>query len=84
MNRVNEDVEKTASDTQFGDLKRVVMPSILWNTRSTFQRAVNDALGDHLANFVWVYIDNILIFSKNVEENCQRLDLVHKLLQVGK
>ena len=76
----DEDVEKTAFNTQFWAFEWVVMPSSLGNVPSTFQRVVNDVLPDHLGIFVWVYIDDILVFTKIAEEHQQHLDLVHELL----
>ena len=64
----DEDVEKTPSNTQFDTFEWVVMPFGLCNAPSTFQRVVNDVLRDHLGIFVWVYIDNILVLSKDAEE----------------
>ena len=40
-----------------------------------------DVLPDHLGIFVWVYIDDILVFSKDAEEHQRHLDLVHELLR---
>ena len=40
----NEDIEKTAFNTQFGAFEWVVMPFGLCDTPSTFQRVVNDVL----------------------------------------
>ena len=77
----DQDIEKTAFSTQFAAFEWVVMPFGLCNAPSTFQRVVNDVLRDYLAIFVWVYIDDILIFSKNAEEHQQHLDLVHEFLQ---
>ena len=56
------------------------MPFGLCNAPSTFQRAVNDVLRDHLGIFVWAYIDDILVFSKDADEHQRHLDLVHELL----
>ena len=44
----DEDVEKTAFNTQFGDFEGVVMPFGLCNVPATFQRVVNDVLRDPL------------------------------------
>ena len=76
----DKDVKKTAFNTQFGALEWVVMPFGLCNAPSTFQRVVNDVLRDHLGIFVWVYIDDILIFSKDADDHQQHLDLLHELL----
>ena len=77
----DEDVEKTASNTQLGAFECVVMTFGLCNAPSMFQRVVNDVLRDHLGIFVWVYIDDILVFSKDAEEHQSHLALVHELLR---
>ena len=76
----DEDVEKTAFNTQFGAFEWVVKPFGLCNAPPTFQRVVNDVLRDHLEIYVWVYIDNILVFWKDADELQRHLDLVHELL----
>ena len=48
---------------------------------STFQRIVNDVLPDHLGIFVWVYIDDIVVFLKDTDEHHQNLDSVHDVLR---
>ena len=77
----DKDDGKTAFNTQYGAFKWVVMPFGLCNAPSTFQRVVNDVLRDHLGIFVLVYTDNILVFSKDAEEQDRHLDLVHELLR---
>ena len=77
----DKDIKKTAFNTQFGAFEWVVVPFGLCNAPSTFQLVVNDILRDHLGIFVWVYIDDILIFSKNAQEHQRHLDLIHELLQ---
>ena len=53
----------------------------LCNVPSTFQRIVNDVLPDHLGIFVWVYIDDIVVFSKDTDEHQRNIDLVHDVLR---
>ena len=77
----DEDVEKTAFNTQFGAFEWGFMPFGLCNAPLTFQHVVNDVLRDHLGIFVLVYINEILYFSKDAEEYKRNLDLVHELLR---
>ena len=77
----DKDIEKTAFNTQLGAFEWVVMPFGLCNAPSTLQRVVNDVLRDHLGIFVWVYIDDILVFSKDADEHQRHLHLVHQLLR---
>ena len=77
----DEDMEKTAFNTQFGVFEWVVMPFGLCNASLTFQCVVNDVLRDHLEIFVWVYINDIPGFSKDAEEHQRHLNLVHELLR---
>lgn len=73
-----EDIPKTAVITPFGLFEYTVMPFGLRNASQTFQKYVNGVFVD--LNFVFVYIDDILVASSNVEEHeahlrivCQRL-----------
>ena len=82
QNRIHdEDVEKTAFNTQLGAFEWVVMPLGLCKAPSTFQHVVNDVLRDQLGILVRLYINNTLLFSKIAEEHQQPLDLVQRLLQ---
>lgn len=45
------------------------MPFGLTNALSVFQALVNDVLRDRLNQFVFIYPDDILIFSKSQEEH---------------
>jgi len=69
---------KTAFRTRRGHFEYLVMPFGLTNAPATFQTMINEVLRDFLDIFVVVYLDDILIFSKTLEENKQH---VHQVLQ---
>ncbi|GBG60272.1 hypothetical protein CBR_g4225 [Chara braunii] len=79
-----EDQHKTAFQTRYGLYEFVVMPFGLCNAPSTFQHAMNRIFHDYLDKFVIVYLDDILIFSKTVEEHVAHLDKVLRLLRQHK
>ena len=74
-----EDVEKTAIITPFGLFEFTHMPFGLRNATQTFQRFINGALAG--LDFVVVYIDDILVFSRTVEEHRAHLRAVFERLK---
>ncbi|GBG86011.1 hypothetical protein CBR_g40824 [Chara braunii] len=79
-----EDQHKTAFQTTYGLYQFVVMPFGLCNSPGTFQHTMNRIFHDHLDKFVVVYLDDILIFSKSVEEHAQHVETVLSLLRQHK
>jgi len=50
----------------------------LKNAPATFQRLINDTLREYLDDFVITYLDDILIYSDDLEMHCRH---VHKVLR---
>ena len=67
---------KKAFNTPSGHYEYLVMPFGLTNAPAVFQTLVNDVLRDFLDHFVFVYLDDILIFSPNTEVHTQHVRLV--------
>lgn len=75
--RIREgDKWKTAFNTHLGHFEYLVMPFGLTNAPAVFQAFVNDVLRDFLDHFVFVYLDDILIFSRSVSEHERHVRLV--------
>ena len=78
----DEDVEKTAFTTPFGHHEFKVLSFGLTNAPGTFQSIMNRIFGRHLDDFMLVYLDDNLVFSKNVEDHL--LDILRKHKRLAK
>jgi hypothetical protein len=72
----DDDVHKTAFRTHFGLLEWVAMPFGRCNVPTTFQRIMNDILRDFLHKFVTVYLDDVCVYIRALEEHLENLRLV--------
>lgn len=80
--RIQEsDVPKTAFNTRYGKFEWRVLPFGLCNAPPSFQARMNDVLGDYIDKFCLVYLDDICIFSRTLEEHKTHLRLILQRLQ---
>nr|GEZ88943.1 putative reverse transcriptase domain-containing protein [Tanacetum cinerariifolium] len=76
-----EDIPKTAFRTRYGHYESQVMPFGLTNASAIFMDLMNRVCKPYLDKFVIVFIDDILIYSKNKKEHEERLTLILELLK---
>nr|GEZ71747.1 putative reverse transcriptase domain-containing protein [Tanacetum cinerariifolium] len=76
-----EDISKTAFKTRYGHYEFQDMSFGLTNTPAVFMDLMNRVCKPYLDKFIIVFIDDILIYSKNKQEHEEHLKLILKLLK---
>jgi hypothetical protein len=83
--RIKEgDIPKIAFRTRFGHYEFVVVPFGLKNVPAVFMSLMNDVFWKYLDRFVQVFLDDILIYSKNEREHKEHLRVVLSYLRENK
>ena len=83
--RVKEvNVLKTAFRTQYGHYEFLVMPFGLTNASTAFMDLMNRVFRPYVDQFVVVFIDDILVYSKDAKEHEKHLKIVLQTLREKK
>jgi hypothetical protein len=78
------DEYKTTFRTKYGSFEWRVMPFGLMNAPAVFQQFVNDIFADMLDISVVLYLDDILIYSDNMEDHKKHVqEVLHRLRHHG-
>ncbi|GJW70026.1 putative reverse transcriptase domain-containing protein [Tanacetum coccineum] len=76
-----EDIPITAFETRYGHFEFQVMPFGLTNAPAVFMGLMNRVCKPYLDKFVIVFIDDILVYSKDKEEHRKHLKIILELLK---
>jgi hypothetical protein len=79
-----DDIAKAAFNTHQGHFEYIVIPFGLSNALATFQSLMNQLLQPFLRKFALVFFDDILIYSKTMEEHCQHVQQILQTLRKHK
>ncbi|GBG61900.1 hypothetical protein CBR_g26064 [Chara braunii] len=79
-----EDQPKTAFRSRFGHFEFTVMPFGLTNAPATFQTTMNDIFRGILEEYVLVYLNDILVYSRTLKNHIRHLrDVLQRLRKHG-
>jgi hypothetical protein len=79
-----DDVPKTSFNMRFGHYDFIVLPFGLMNATGVFMSLMNGVFHEYLDKFIQVCINDILIYSRTMEEHDEHLRLVLQCLRENK
>jgi hypothetical protein len=71
-----KDIPKMAFTTRYGLYEYVVMSFGLMNAPAHFMYLINSVFMLKLGKFIMVFIDDILVYSKTIEEHEEQIQIV--------
>ncbi|GBG73402.1 hypothetical protein CBR_g16118 [Chara braunii] len=79
-----EDRYKTSFKTRYGHFEWLVMPFGLTNAPATFQAAMTTEFRHMVDRYVLIYLDDILVYTRSLEEHVEHLRTVLERLRQAK
>lgn len=77
---LNEDsIEKTGFITKYGTYEFLVMPFGLCTASDTYQKMMSSLMAPYIGRFVFVFIDDIIVYSKDINEHLTHLKTVFEV-----
>ena len=80
----DQDIPKTAFRTRYGHFEFLVLPFGLTNAPATFMHLMHETFRSHLDDYVIVFLDDILIYSKSLDDHERHVREVLEILRKQK
>ena len=78
------DIPKTAFSTRYGHFEFTVLSFGMTNAPATFQTLMNSIFHEYLDRFLILYLDDMLVYSRTLEEHYEHVKAVLQKLQEHK